>query len=56
MLKGIRVPEEPESNALLGGADPALKNSTVRLMNVMREYELLSADLDVSPLFSVPLD
>lgn len=49
-LKGIRFPSMKENLALLSGSEPAFLNSVKTLAKVMKEKNLLRADIDPSTL------
>jgi NitT/TauT family transport system substrate-binding protein len=53
-LRGIHLPDEAESRALLGGNEPKLLASAERLKTVMRDAGLLQQDIPLKPLFILP--
>jgi NitT/TauT family transport system substrate-binding protein len=53
-LDAIHIPGVAEAHARLGGPNPTLKESAISLMAVMREAGLLTGNVDIDPLFSMP--
>ena len=53
-LAGLRLVDEATNHTMLGGSSPTLKATAERLRTLMREKGLLSGDVNIEPMFSIP--